>query len=179
MKISNPQEYFINTENDIDYENYYTLIKRGDIITQWVSSSSIPYPDDWKFEKPSNPTWLRCSYDNGKTWFLTLKLTKNILFSKIIEIGSPEEIEMKDFISFDFSDCDILDEEWNLIKNSNVSFLAIAENKDEITNEITTYYTNISCFRYNFKDKTINVELLEDLPFDTIKIKLNIILQVI
>lgn len=179
MKISNPTK-FSNITNTIlkeDLEKQQKLMTFGDVIRLFAATDSLT-PSDWHKSKAETDTWVKYSFDGGETWILKFKFKNKLLISSIknniARGGTFEDIQEANtnndalragaVHSFDFSN--MSDEYFALIRSAVFSFLAVSN--DEC-------YTSIPNFRYSFDldAKKINVMFLEDLPLDTVGIKMN------
>lgn len=81
MKISNPQRFFSELKDDVNYsakKRLSTLMTRGDVIRKFCSfDSSIE--SDWHTSEKPDDIWVKFSYDAGFTYPLKFKFKDNFL----------------------------------------------------------------------------------------------------
>lgn len=183
MKITNPTKFISISSASNSTKEYFEknakLLSVGDVIRLFATSDSN-ISSDWHLIKTNNDTWVKYSFDGGATWILKFKF-KNQLLVPItnmvtdntvadlsnIEVSNANNEKLKSgyIHTFDFSTYAI--EYFEMIKKSVLSFLAVS-----VDNQ---FYTALPNFRYMFDDstKSLKVVFLEDLPLDTVSIKVN------
>ena len=159
MKINNPTKFFQADETNPLYssiKNSATIMTRGDVIKKYaVTDSNLE--QNWHFtEDASNDSWVKYSFDAGRTWPLKFKY-KNSLLLKYIKEGMPSANEA---LTFDFSNYSDID--YTTIRNGRISVYALSNDG---------FTTSLPCYRYKFDDanKILTVILTMDPPSDTIK----------
>lgn len=159
MKISNPTKFFSANPNDPGYQEFKdraTIMTRGDILRKFaVTDSSIE--SDWHFEENAKEdTWVKFSFDAGKSYPLKFKY-KNTLLMKFLKDGAPEVGTAMEFDFSDYSDVD-----YSSIRNGRLSVYAL---------NAEGYVTSLPCHRYRFNDgdKTLTLIIVMDPPEDSVK----------
>jgi hypothetical protein len=201
MKISNPSEFFINHDSNNPVsnfdDNYYKLIKRGDIIAQYASTYSFPNENNWSFVKDNDDKpsfWARYSFDNGKTWPIKIRLINNVVLNYIltdidpiyysdhdIDESTPQVIRgtkikfnlIQNYKNLEISNFEIINELWNTIKTSDFSLLAISnENSNKLDDEINdeTIIEKTNCFYTNIPNFRYSFEESGDDKYVTIQL---------
>ena len=172
MQINKPFLYGAKLQGLPD--NFAQLMIRGDISCMFSHNET-----EWHFDRRDNGAdadeYVRYSFDGGENWPLKFKFRNVLTTEKNYVVNQNDSSSLQDLVlqergteyEFEF-DPTYSATQWEAIANATPMFFAVNAAGD---------LTSIASFRvsYNATGKKIKMKILENLPSDTMSIKMKLI----